>query len=72
MLMRRVATIEVAEPSLEDLSNSTVLPPGPSQFGQLSYSQQYEHLFSQMPLDVRKPVPKPNPEAQRVRPFPSA
>ena len=59
--------VEVAEPLLEDLSNSAVLPPAPSQFGQLSYSQQYDHLFAQMPLDVKKPVPKPSPAAQRVR-----
>ena len=67
MVARRVATVEVAEPSLEDLSNSAVSAPAPSQFGQLSYSQQYNHLFSRMPLDVRKPVPKPSPDAQRVR-----
>ena len=63
----RVATVEVAEPLLEDLSNSAVSPPASSQFGQLSYSQQYDHLFSRLPLDVRKPVPKPSPDAQRVR-----
>ena len=63
----RVATVEVAEPLLEDLGNLTVSPPAPSQFGQLSYSQQYDHLFAQMPLDPKKPVPKPSPDAQRVR-----
>ena len=69
MVTRRVATVEVAEPLLEDLGNLTVSPPVPSQFGQLSYSQQYDHLFSQMPLDPKKPVPKPSPDAQRVRNF---
>lgn len=37
----------------------------PKEFGQLSYSRQYDHLFS-MPLDVKKPVPKPDPSAQQV------
>jgi len=66
MVRRRVATVEVAEPLLEDLGNLTVSPPVPSQFGELSYSQQYDHLFAQMPLDPKKPVPKPSPDAQRV------
>lgn len=39
----------------------------PAEFGQLSYSKQYDHLFAKMPLDVKKPVPKPNPVAQQVR-----
>ncbi len=39
----------------------------PNDFGQLSYSRQYDHLFATMPLDVKKPVPKPNPVAQQVR-----
>lgn len=38
----------------------------PAEFGQLSYSKQYDHLFTTMPLDVKKPVPKPNPVAQQV------
>ena len=38
----------------------------PNDFGQLSYSRQYDHLFAKMPLDVKKPVPKPNPIAQQV------
>lgn len=38
----------------------------PAEFGQLSYSKQYDHLFATMPLDVKKPVPKPNPAAQQV------
>lgn len=38
----------------------------PKDFGQLSYSRQYDHLFQSMPLDVKKPVPKPDPTAQQV------
>jgi len=40
----------------------------PKDFGQLSYSRQYDHLFQSMPLDVKKPVPKPDPTAQQAEP----
>ena len=58
--------MEVAEAPVREAGNSNE-PRLPADFGQLSYSQQYNHLFSSMPLDVRKPVPKPSPDAQRVR-----
>ena len=59
--------MDVAEPVSEQAATSPVERQLPPNFGQLSYSKQYDHLFASMPLDVRKPVPKPSPEAQRVQ-----
>lgn len=80
--MAAAAAAEVAEapaeligsPDAANFESITTLSPDasglpariPSQFGQLSYSKQYDHLFATMPLDVKKPVPKPNPLAQQV------
>lgn len=62
----RPISAQVAEPAVEE-APSTGARRLPADFGNLSYSAQYDHLFASMPLDVRKPVPKPSPEAQRVR-----
>ena len=62
----RAAAVEVAEAPAREACSSNE-PRLPADFGLLSYSQQYNHLFSSMPLDARKPVPKPSPDAQRVR-----
>ena len=64
----------IGSPDAANFESVTTLSPDasglpariPSQFGQLSYSKQYDHLFATMPLDVKKPVPKPNPLAQQV------
>ncbi len=61
-------------PSVPNGKNMSPLSPSmtglparlPDDFGQLSYSRQYDHLFATMPLDVKKPVPKPNPVAQQA------
>jgi hypothetical protein len=65
----------IGSPDAANFESITTLSPDasglpariPSQFGQLSYSKQYDHLFATMPLDVKKPVPKPNPLAQQVQ-----
>jgi stearoyl-CoA desaturase (delta-9 desaturase) len=36
--------------------------------GQLSYSQQYDQVFQQQPLPIKKMLPKPNREAQALEP----
>lgn len=36
--------------------------------GELSYSQQYDQIFQQQPLQIRQVVPKPNREAQAHEP----
>jgi len=44
-------------------------PEQPQQdLGQLSYSQQYDQLFQQQPLPIKKVVPKPSREAQATEP----
>ena len=53
---------------LDDVSKLGISSPIsiPKGFGELSYSQQYDHLFKSLPLDVKKAVPKPDPTAQQV------
>ena len=57
---------QLDEDSAAARSNSGLPGRLPLDFGQLSYSRQYDHLFAKMPLDVKKPVPKPSPTAQQV------
>lgn len=57
---------DFAEPAPKEAA-SPVERTLPANFGELSYSKQHDYLFASMPLDVRKAVPKPSPEAQRVR-----
>jgi hypothetical protein len=64
----------IGSPEAVNVDSISSLSPGagglparlPATFGQLSYSKQYDHLFATMPLDVKKPVPKPDPLAQQV------
>lgn len=55
-------------PAVDADSTSSSPESSAKSFGDLSYSQQYDRLFTTMPLDVKKPVPKPSPIAQQEEP----
>ncbi len=58
MEWRRAAAAEVEADVIPKSSNS------PLNLKFLSYSEQYDRLFSQ-PIDAKKPVPKPSKDAQQ-------
>jgi hypothetical protein len=61
----RMSTVE--RPAVSEVTFAPVGDVKPADIGSLSYSEQYDEIFSK-PLVVNKPIAKPVPELQQLQP----